>query len=155
MNFICQEGKWTWQRTLDSFEFTAWYINQPDNNQGYQNCLMLSHSFGFQWDDNSCALKRSFICEKFQSMCISRFNFLTSWLINCYILIANHKWIILFVMKALYLFSLRVGRHATKTGLLMNCKLARYHNGLCQYCSILNKSGMTPWVYMSFFIIKL
>ena len=92
MNFICQEGKWTWQRTIDSFEFTAWYVNQPDNNQGYQNCLMLSHSFGFQWDDNSCALKRSFICEKFQSMCISRFDFLTSWLINCYILIANHNY---------------------------------------------------------------
>ena len=33
--------------------------------------------------------------------------------------------------------------------------LNTYHNGLCQYCLTLNKSGMTPWGYMSFFTIQL
>ena len=80
MNFIRQEGYWIWQRTLESLEFTAWYGNQPDNGgyNGGQNCLVLSHRFEFQWDDNSCVTKRSFICQKQQSMCTLRFDFLTS-----------------------------------------------------------------------------
>ena len=50
-------------RRISSDYFTYWDSLQPDNSGGVQNCLILSVSFGYQWDDLQCYHKSKFVCE--------------------------------------------------------------------------------------------
>ena len=51
-----------------SFDFDNWYMGQPDNQGGNQNCIEIHSNPGQdwheRWNDFSCDEKRSFVCKK-------------------------------------------------------------------------------------------
>ena len=51
-----------------SFDFDNWYMSQPDNQGGNENCLQVHANPGQDWHDKwsdaPCDEKRNFICKK-------------------------------------------------------------------------------------------
>jgi len=43
--------------------YTYWYMRQPDNAGGIENCVNIWPNLHFQWNDQSCSSKFCFICE--------------------------------------------------------------------------------------------
>ncbi|XP_013412604.1 lithostathine-1-like [Lingula anatina] len=59
-NDIVRNGRYEWASTLQPVgPFTAWAKGQPSG--GPQHCL---HYHNFEWDDQTCDVKNSFICEQ-------------------------------------------------------------------------------------------
>ncbi|BFZ25380.1 hypothetical protein BsWGS_28419 [Bradybaena similaris] len=60
---IFGEGMWEWASTGDRISpFVDWAPDQPDDNTG-QDCLGFRRDSYYQWNDDSCTLTASFICE--------------------------------------------------------------------------------------------
>lgn len=45
-------------------DFTDWASGEPNNADGDENCVDLSHENGFKWNDNSCDVEHRFVCEE-------------------------------------------------------------------------------------------
>ena len=51
-----------WGQSFDDTMYDAW---QAINGGVTENCMILSHDYGYQWDDADCAITSLFyICEK-------------------------------------------------------------------------------------------
>jgi len=46
------------------FEVTDWYVGEPNQNGGQEDCLSFYTRFSFQWNDDHCDVPKSYICEK-------------------------------------------------------------------------------------------
>ncbi|CAG2228217.1 unnamed protein product [Mytilus edulis] len=62
---LATEGVFIWENTNvnlpTSTLFQGWLLNQPDNNDGNQHCMMLAHQFDFKWNDATCDHPRDYI----------------------------------------------------------------------------------------------
>ncbi|KAM4737368.1 galactose-specific lectin nattectin-like isoform 1-T2 [Anableps anableps] len=56
------EKSWLWSDG-SPFEFTRWYVNQPDNAKGNQHCLEINY-FGHYWNDVLCSTNMPFVCSQ-------------------------------------------------------------------------------------------
>ena len=54
------DGEFRW-RSGASIEYSNWGKNEPNNENGNEECVELLHST--EWNDNKCENERSFICE--------------------------------------------------------------------------------------------
>ncbi|XP_060077911.1 perlucin-like [Ylistrum balloti] len=61
------EGEWRWVGTPGYSQiisgYTHWAPNQPDNDDGTENCMQIRFDFNLYWNDEECTDKDSFICE--------------------------------------------------------------------------------------------
>ena len=48
-----------------SMTYTNWYVGQPDNYQGMEDCVQIvrNESPPYGWNDNRCDVHYPFICE--------------------------------------------------------------------------------------------
>ncbi|XP_071142862.1 uncharacterized protein [Mytilus edulis] len=65
------EGTFLWEHSgvivnlHGSGLFYDWMsLNQPDNGNGNQHCMILAGRYGHMWNDVQCTVARAFICEK-------------------------------------------------------------------------------------------
>jgi hypothetical protein len=69
------ENTWLWHDGVQFWEgrvngsavgglFTFWRSDQPDNNNGNQDCILLRDSNSGRWQDSNCANSLRFICER-------------------------------------------------------------------------------------------
>ncbi|XP_072232308.1 lithostathine-1-beta-like [Leuresthes tenuis] len=52
---------WKWSDGSTG-SFRNWYISEPNNNGGSQNCVSIKKEFQHQWDDESCGWRFPFVC---------------------------------------------------------------------------------------------
>ncbi|XP_041377358.1 aggrecan core protein-like [Gigantopelta aegis] len=57
-----KEGVFVWENGVVA-EFTKWEPGEPNNRNGYENCVVLK-SASLSWFDTLCATPRNYICEK-------------------------------------------------------------------------------------------
>ncbi|KAL4231972.1 hypothetical protein ACF0H5_009549 [Mactra antiquata] len=57
------EGTWIWDKSQQQITYTKWKTGEPNNAGKGENCLTMSFSDNFLWNDNNCAHKYNFICE--------------------------------------------------------------------------------------------
>ena len=62
-----QQNGFTWVDDTP-FDFDNWYMSQPDNNGGTENCVEVHSNPGQawheRWNDASCDEKKNFVCKK-------------------------------------------------------------------------------------------
>ncbi|CAG2187678.1 unnamed protein product [Mytilus edulis] len=67
---LATEGVFIWENTSvtvnlpTSTLFQGWLLDQPDNNNNNQHCMMLAHQFDFKWNDAKCDYPKDYVCEK-------------------------------------------------------------------------------------------
>ena len=72
-NDLAKEGEWMWAGNNQAFNYTQWrmvvdpdkgIVQQPDNDNGDEHCMVLSHLDNYNWNDYECNKKYYyFICE--------------------------------------------------------------------------------------------
>jgi len=67
-NDLVTEGQWMWAKThtrIIDTGYQNWDSGQPDNSDGSgENCMELSKSSHWRWNDETCEHEKYFICEK-------------------------------------------------------------------------------------------
>ncbi|KAF6020423.1 hypothetical protein EB796_021285 [Bugula neritina] len=61
-------GGWQWMDNFGRLVMVEdWFIGQPDNREGSENCLAFSASYNqdLRWSDKTCTYSYYFICEKY------------------------------------------------------------------------------------------
>ena len=58
-----QEGDWRSITTGEKLSYKNWSTSNPDNDKNLQHCGVLNWGGQGKWDDQDCALERTFICE--------------------------------------------------------------------------------------------
>ncbi|XP_045190001.2 perlucin-like [Mercenaria mercenaria] len=61
---MAAEGSWVWNKTGSSVSYTNWKDGEPNNANGGEDCLTITFSDSFRWNDNNCNNKFNFVCEK-------------------------------------------------------------------------------------------
>ncbi|KAL4231839.1 hypothetical protein ACF0H5_009415 [Mactra antiquata] len=63
---ITTEGEWLWlpSHTAMSGGYTDWVPNEPNNQYGYQHCMVVDAATEMKWRDDNCEENRNFICER-------------------------------------------------------------------------------------------
>ena len=60
--------EWSDGTSLASNNWHNWYIGEPNNHGGPENCVTMGLSFqghrGLQWNDVPCSLQSRFICQR-------------------------------------------------------------------------------------------
>ncbi|KAK3581830.1 hypothetical protein CHS0354_007232 [Potamilus streckersoni] len=57
------EGEWIWLNSGGKMRYSNWQQGEPNNANSNENCLEMSFSNNFRWNDNKCNNKFNFICE--------------------------------------------------------------------------------------------
>ncbi|XP_062568465.1 perlucin-like protein [Saccostrea cucullata] len=57
------EGNWEWLPSGNTVSFSDWAPGQPDNGHN-EDCVLLSHSKHYHWNDDQCDNSHYFICER-------------------------------------------------------------------------------------------
>lgn len=62
---IVKENDFRWVSTLSSMPYANWYPGNPNNgaDNDYEDCLEMSMSHGWQWNDNGCDEHKRYLCE--------------------------------------------------------------------------------------------
>ncbi|KAL9883849.1 lectin subunit alpha-like [Glossina fuscipes fuscipes] len=63
-NDLAEEGKFMWASTGTAFDYSNWYMNNPDNYQNKEHCVHIIEQSDFEWNDNDCKVKMGIICEE-------------------------------------------------------------------------------------------
>ncbi|KAK7933320.1 hypothetical protein WMY93_004216 [Mugilogobius chulae] len=58
-----QEGKWLWSDG-SVWGFTSWNSGEPNNHNGYENCIETNAGKPRMWNDVPCAFRYIFVCAK-------------------------------------------------------------------------------------------
>nr|BDE75813.1 C-type lectin [Ophioplocus japonicus] len=56
------EGQFVWTDET-SFFFSKWGPNQPDNDNGHEDCVHLGYPESGLWNDQSCTSEFGFVCK--------------------------------------------------------------------------------------------
>ena len=61
---MMEEGTFRWMSNgvPSTVIHTDWKTGEPNNAYGYQNCIAISATSGFQWIDTTCATRAGFLC---------------------------------------------------------------------------------------------
>ncbi|KAH9498740.1 chromatin-modulating protein mrc1, partial [Bulinus truncatus] len=59
-----QENKFEWLNETVQAAFTYWGANEPNNNGGNENCVYLSGSNSYKWNDSPCDTLVRYICQQ-------------------------------------------------------------------------------------------
>lgn len=57
------EGVFVWIDSGNSFTFTNWHANQPDNYNNDEHCVEMFARTG-EWNGRHCSHSTPFVCEK-------------------------------------------------------------------------------------------
>ncbi|XP_063401905.1 perlucin-like protein [Mytilus trossulus] len=58
------EGTWKWSSTKQEMAYKNFYPGQPDDQNGNEDCLVISAAYNGQWADMDCYTTLFSICEK-------------------------------------------------------------------------------------------
>ncbi|XP_048020755.1 ladderlectin-like [Megalobrama amblycephala] len=56
-----KDGQWLWSDGSE-YDFTNWCSNEPNNQNGPENCLEINYSSNLCWNDKTCSHQLSYIC---------------------------------------------------------------------------------------------
>ncbi|CAC5364261.1 unnamed protein product [Mytilus coruscus] len=59
-----QESRFIWESDNTMLTYTDWNPGEPNNSQGQEDCVHMSSSITYKWNDIRCSHTFSFICEK-------------------------------------------------------------------------------------------
>ncbi|XP_029732228.1 perlucin-like [Aedes albopictus] len=64
---ISKEGTFVWLATGRPVNYTNWSENNPNNDEGTENCVEIAYQpytqFKWRWNDNKCDAVNNFVCE--------------------------------------------------------------------------------------------
>ncbi|KXJ67998.1 hypothetical protein RP20_CCG006736 [Aedes albopictus] len=64
---ISREGTFVWLATGRPVNYTNWSENNPDNDEGTENCVEIANQrytqWKWRWNDNKCDAIQNFVCE--------------------------------------------------------------------------------------------
>ncbi|XP_034321227.2 neurocan core protein-like [Magallana gigas] len=58
-----RESQFIWSKSKNIITFTKWFLDNPDNYKGNEDCIEMLAITG-EWNDRSCDYNTGFICEK-------------------------------------------------------------------------------------------
>ncbi|XP_078333091.1 perlucin-like protein [Crassostrea virginica] len=61
---VVTENTFVWIGSGQTFTYSNWGPNNPDNSGGNQHCVILFQPSDYKWHDTQCTNTNSFICEK-------------------------------------------------------------------------------------------
>lgn len=63
-----RESQFIWSKSKNIITFTKWFLDNPDNYKGNEDCIEMLAITG-EWNDRSCDYNTGFICEKNLNWC--------------------------------------------------------------------------------------
>ncbi|XP_048238332.1 perlucin-like [Haliotis rufescens] len=57
------EGDFRWVGSKEKLNFTDWSAGEPNSQTDDENCVEMSVILNYQWNDDTCTVKKQFICE--------------------------------------------------------------------------------------------